>query len=206
MIKIINKQKELWEKLANANSKYYVASFKGKNITEEEYSDSGWEDYKKYISRDELIKIEDNFLEIGCGTGRMTEWIAQIWPEVIAIDISGKMIEEGKARLKGINNIRWIENDGVTIPLPSNSIDFAFSYIVFQHFKTKEMIEANFKEVYRVLKQGGLFKVLVRSDKVDINKWWGGVDCDEKMALNVGFELIKKEKVKNYGLWLWLQK
>ena len=59
----MNSQKQLWEGLAKANSKYYVASFKGKDITEDEYSDSGWEDYKKHISRDELIKIENNFLE-----------------------------------------------------------------------------------------------------------------------------------------------
>lgn len=202
----MNKQKELWEKLAKENSRYYVASFRGKNITEEEYSDSGWEDYKKYIISDKLIKIENNFLEIGCGTGRMTEWIAQIWPKVIATDISGKMIDEGEKRLKGIKNIMWIETNGLIIPLTDNQIDFAFSYIVFQHFKTKEMLESNFREVYRVLKNGGMFKVLVRSDKVDISTWWGGIDCDENIALKAGFKLFKKEKVNSYGLWLWLKK
>ena len=202
----MNSQKQLWEGLAKANSKYYVASFKGKDITEDEYSDSGWEDYKKHISRDELIKIENNFLEIGCGTGRMTEWIAQMWPEVIAVDISRNMIKEGKKRLKEIENIQWIETDGEAIPLPSNSIDFTFSYLVFQHFKTEKMIQNNFKEVYRVLKEGGMFKVLVRSDKVDVNTWWGGVDCDENIAIDQRFKLMKKEKVKSYGLWLWLKK
>ena len=202
----MDKQKELWEKLAKENSKYYIASFKGKNITEKEYSDSGWEDYKKYISSDSLVKIKDNFLEIGCGTGRMTEWIAQMWPEVIAVDISRNMIKEGKKRLKEIENIQWIETDGEAIPLPSNSIDFTFSYLVFQHFKTEKMIQNNFKEVYRVLKEGGMFKVLVRSDKVDVNTWWGGVHCDENIAIDQGFKLMKKEKVKSYGLWLWLKK
>lgn len=202
----MDKQKKLWEKLAKENSKYYVASFTGKAITEKQFITSGREDYKKYILFDDDIKTDGICLEIGCGIGRMTGLMAGIFREVIGIDISGEMIRQGKTRLKNFKNIKLVETDGERIPLPDNSIKFAFSYLVFQHFKTKEMIENNFKEVYRVLKPDGLFKVLLRSDKVDVNTWWGGVDCDESIPLNLGFNLLKKEKVKNYGLWLWLTK
>lgn len=199
----MNKQKELWEKLAKSNSKYYVASFKGKGITEEEFEESGREDYKNLILNDELIEKKGVILEVGCGIGRMTQFMRYDFKKVIGIDISKEMIQQAKIRLRGVE---FIETDGNTIHLSNNSIDFAFSYIVFQHFKTKEMLESNFKEVYRVLKPNGMFKVLVRSDKVDVSKWWGGVNCDEKIALEVGFKLLKKEQVKNYSLWLWLQK
>ena len=199
----MNKQKELWNKLAKDNSKYYVASFKGKGITEEEFVESGREDYKNLILNDELIEKNGIILEVGCGIGRMTQFMRYDFNKVIGIDISGKMIQQAKERLRGAE---FIETDGETIPLPSNSIDFTFSYIVFQHFKTKEMLESNFKEVYRVLKKDGIFKVLVRSDKVDLSQWWGGIACDETIPISIGFKLLKKEKIKNYGLWLWLQK
>ena len=133
----------------------------------------------------------------------MTQFMRYDFNKVIGIDISGKMIQQAKERLRGAE---FIETDGATIPLPSNSIDFTFSYIVFQHFKTKEMLESNFKEVYRVLKKDGIFKVLVRSDKVDLSQWWGGIACDETIPISIGFKLLKKEKIKNFGLWLWLQK
>jgi len=203
LLKNMNKQKELWNKLAKDNSKYYVASYKGKGITKEDFIESGREDYKNLILNDELIEKNGIILEVGCGIGRMTQFMRYDFNKVIGIDISGKMIQQAKERLRGAE---FIETDGETIPLPSNSIDFTFSYIVFQHFKTKEMLESNFKEVYRVLRKGGVFKILVRADKVDIGTWWGGVDCDENIAIDQGFKLMKKEKVKSYGLWLWLQK
>jgi len=109
-------------------------------------------------------------------------------------------------KMSFIKNIQFITTDGSTIPVKDNSIDAAFSYLVFQHIKTKDMIESNFKEVYRVLRHKGVFKVRVRTDKVDLGKWWGGVACDEKYPLSVGFELLKREEVADYGLWLWLIK
>jgi len=72
------------------------------------------------------------------------------------------------------------------------------------------MVESNFKEVYRVLKNGGLFKVRIRSDKVDKSRWWGGVEYTEqsigKLIKEVGFKLLKTETVGSYGYWLWLEK
>ena len=72
------------------------------------------------------------------------------------------------------------------------------------------MVEANFKEVYRILKPYGLFKVRIRSDKVDLDRWWGGVEYTEqsigKLIKKVGFELLKTEAVGDYGFWLWLEK
>lgn len=200
-------QKQLWDKLAKSNSKYYIASFKGKTITEYNFKLSGREDYKKYFILDKMIRPHGVCLELGCGNGRMTEFISEGFNKVIGTDISGEMIRQGRDRLEHLGNVELIETNGLILPLPDNSVDFAFSYIVFQHFKTREMLESNFEEVYRVLKKGGMFKVLVRADKVNVNlTWWGGVACDESLPISKGFKLLKKEKVKSYGLWLWLQK
>jgi len=196
-------QKQLWDKLAKENSRYYINSDLGRDITEEEFVESGENDYQEYIQFDPLIKPGGIFLEIGCGTGRMTEFIAKDF-RVVATDISGEMIKRAQQRLPGID---FMETDGETIPLPDNSIDVAFSYLVFQHFKTKEMLVNNFKEVYRILKRGGLFKVRVRTDKIkNMESWWSGIDCDESIAEDTGFFLLQKERVGDYGLWLWLEK
>jgi len=195
--------KQLWDKLAKKNSRYYIQSGFGKGITEEQFRQSGKEDYEKYVASDPLMKSYGVFLEIGCGTGRMTEFINKKY-DVVATDISEEMINQAKNRLDGIY---FLVTDGETLPIPSESIDIVFSYLVFQHMKTMEMVESNFREAYRVLKPGGLFKVRVRIDKIDsMDPWWAGVTCDESYPLSIGFKLLKEEKVGNYGKWLWLAK
>ena len=202
--------KQLWEKLARENSRYYINSDKGRGITEEEFNQSGIEDYNRLILNDPLLPKGGTFLEIGCGTGRMTQFIRLGYTMVYGTDISGEMIRQGRERLQGMNVI-LAETDGKTIPIPLSSIDVAFSYLVFQHMKDRNMVKKNFKEVHRVLKRGGIFKVLLRADPQNTLKpWWAGVDYDEESAKNLysplGFHLIKSEKVKTYGLWLWLVK
>ncbi|MCK9599497.1 MAG: class I SAM-dependent methyltransferase [Sphaerochaeta sp.] len=206
----MNPQKTLWENLAKKNPLYYINSDFGKGITEKQFRESGRKDYCKYVLNDDLIDKDfwkSTFLEIGCGIGRMTEFIAYDFKKVIGTDISKTMIEKGRERLSELDNVKLVETDGETIPLEDCTVDVAFSYLVFQHFKTKQMVIKNFQETYRVLKPGGIFKARVRIDKIkDMKPWWAGVDCNESYAVKCGFTLLKREEVKNYGLWLWLVK
>lgn len=212
----MNKQKELWEKLAKKNSLYYINSDKGRKITEEEFWESGREDFHTYIANDPIIQSYllwsgTTILDIGCGIGRMVKYMARYFKKVIGIDISGEMIRQGREKLKRLDNVELIETDGETIPLPDDSVDFVFSYLVFQHMKSREMVEKNFKETYRVLKPKGLFKVRLRADKLkSLKPWWSGVNYTEYeariLSTETGFFINKTEKVKDYGLWLWLIK
>jgi len=207
--------KNLWNKLAKENSLYYINSDKGRGITEKEFKESGFNDYMFHIASDLLIgerfrPYQSTILDLGCGVGRITEFMSFDFKEVIGIDISGVMIRKAKKRLKKFTSVKFIETDGESIPLPDNSIDLVFSYLVFQHIKDREMVEKNFEEVYRALKPKGLFKVRIRSDKVDLNKWWGGVEYTEQsiglLIKKIGFKLLKTEPVEDYGFWLWLEK
>jgi len=206
----MNIQKVRWERMAKRNAKYYIASFKGKKITEKEFRKSGEDDYKRLLLiNGKREHVKGTFLEIGCGTGRMTEFIAQDWSDVKAIDISGEMIKQGKKRLDSFGNIEWIETDGQTIPLKDNSVDFAFSYLVFQHIKTKGMIKRNFKEVLRVLKQNGVFLVFLRHKEENMKYWSSGVAYNEATIPELlhGFKLLRSDyKDDCYTFWLWLQK
>ena len=205
-------QKQLWEKLAKENSRYYINSDKGRNISEEDFIKSGEEDCDRFVFNDPLIEDLGSCLEIGCGTGRMTEFLADFFPKVYAVDISGEMIRQGKERLQGLNNIEWVETNGETLPFPTESVDFIFSYIVFQHIKTPEMVQETFKEAYRVLQPYGLFKVRLRTDNVDdkMDSWWAGVSFSkekmDELIKDSGFKLLDSEPVEDYGIWLWLVK
>jgi len=209
-------QKELWEHLAKENSRYYINTDKGRGITEEQFRESGEMDCIRHLDTDVLILgksplKEKVIVEIGCGIGRMTEFMAQRYKKVVGTDISAEMIRQGKRRLTGIANTELFETDGESIPLPDSSVDIVFSYLVFQHIRSKVMIENSFKEVYRVLKKDGLFKVRIRSEKdASMDSWWAGASYTKKEAwklcASTGFFVIKTEVVKTYGLWLWLKK
>lgn len=201
-----NKQKELWEKLAKKNAKYYIMSDHGHAISDAQFYESARQDFERLIVGDPLLPKGGLMLDIGCGIGRLDGLLSVFYDVVIGIDISGEMIKQGRERLKSLPNVQLIETDGVTIPGSDSTIDVAFSYLVFQHMKTDEMIRKNFDEVFRVLRSGGIFKVLLRSDNVDVEKWWGGVTADETYPVSIGFQLLKKEAVSDYGLWLWLKK
>lgn len=204
-------QKQLWDDLAKKNSRYYINTDKGKGITEEDFRESGRRDVETHILNDLNIVTEGKILEIGCGIGRMTEFMSSLFDVVYAVDISGEMIRQGKERLIELCNIKFIETDGETIQLPTNSIDVAFSYLVFQHYKTHAMVESNFKEVRRVLMPGGLFKVLLRTDEPEVEGfWWAGVSYNEKtikeLCSKVKLKVIELEYVGSHGVWLWARK
>lgn len=204
-------QKQLWEKLAKENSRYYINSDFGRGITEEKFRQSGEDAYQRLIASDGLIRSRESILDFGCGTGRLTEFMAKDFKKVIGVDISATMIAQGRSRLKKLKNVELLEIDGQSIPLPDESIDTVFSYLVFQHIKDREMVENSFREIFRILSPEGVFKVLLRSDKQkDMSRWWSGVEYNQEstreLYKKIGFSLLKTEPADKYAFWLWLVK
>lgn len=206
-----NQQKDLWERLAQKNPRYYINSDQGRGITEEEFRKSGESAYEKLIAQDKLLNGRESILDFGCGTGRLTEFMTKDFNKVIGVDISATMIAQAKARLKDLKNVELFEIDGASIPLPGRSVDIVFAYLVFQHIKERNMVENAFGEIFRVLAEAGILKVLLRSDKQkNMNRWWSGVDYNEESIKivyeKIGFRLLKIKYVDKYAFWLWLQK
>lgn len=207
--------KKKWDSLARENAKYFIYSDSDKQ-KDEDFSLSGKDDFTALIENDEIIrKIISDFkkaivLEIGCGIGRVTEFLAKNFEKVYAVDISGEMIQKLKNRLKEYDNITAMENDGMNMPFPDKSVHFVFSYIVFQHMPQKEIIEKNFQEAKRVLKESGIFKVQLRGTKASKKEWYYGVEYNYDDALLLaeksGFNVLDYHGVNEKYFWLTLQK
>ncbi len=207
----MNSQKILWEKLAKENPKYYNDTDYGRKITDEQFRENGKMAYKKYVAEDKILQGKESILDYGCGLGRLTEFMANDYKKVYGVDISGTMLGIAHIRLKGLTNIELLETDGESIPLTNNITELVFSSFVFQHIKKRKMVKNTFREIYRVLKPEGIFKVLLRSDKNDnLTQWWSGVDFDEqsirKVYEKIGFKKLKIEYESKYAYWLWVQK
>jgi len=215
-------QKIKWRILAKLNPNYYIFSDKNVSNNDKKYQESGYDDVQELVLKDKKLEkiLKDSqvkiCLEFGCGNGRMTEFLAKIFKKVYALDISKEMIESAKRRLSQINNISYlIDNNKDKINLKDNSIDFIFSYIVFQHLPSKEMIKDALKEFHRILKDDGLIKIQVRGIPAyggffRYFKWYYGVSFLEEEIINtlkeVGFEIINKEGMGTKLFWLTFRK
>lgn len=157
-----------------------------------------------------LLSADSVVLEIGCGIGRILTYLAHVFRRVIGIDVSPEMIARSKDFLSMHRNVETLVGDGCTLaPLADDSVDFAFSYVVFQHIPSKEVIRSYVREVRRVLRPGGVFKFLVkhtpwRTDgHVDT---WHGVDVDERdveqWRAENGFDLLNRYSLDAHVAWI----
>lgn len=96
-------------------------------------------------------------LEIGYGGGRILAGAARHFEKIIGIDVHCNQ-EKVKSELKsrGVDNIELYSVNGNEIPLENESIDFVYSFVVFQHVEKIEIFKDYVNEIRRVLKPGGV--------------------------------------------------
>lgn len=91
-------------------------------------------------------------LEIGCGTGKNTEWLAQHAESVTAMDLSPEMLARARARLqKGL--VTFVEQDiQHAWPVPDESFNAVVGNLVLEHVSNIQIV---FHEAQRVLRPNG---------------------------------------------------
>jgi malonyl-CoA O-methyltransferase len=101
-----------------------------------------------------------NILEIGCGTGFLTELLAAEYPEaqITATDIAPEMISVAQDKLAAFPNISYFIADGENLMLLRDLVgselqfDLIVSNVVFQWFSD---YAAAFTQFYSCLEEGG---------------------------------------------------
>ena len=96
-------------------------------------------------------------LEIGCGMGRLLRPFVGRASRVIGFDISGEMIARARAvAARGRRRSSSTRPTGSLRPVADATVDFVYSFIVFQHIPVKAAICRYVREARRVLRRGGL--------------------------------------------------
>ena len=91
-------------------------------------------------------------LDLGCGTGRHTLWLAARGAAVTGIDFSEGMLEEAR-RKPGAEQVRFLCHDLHTpLPLRDDEFDLIVSGLVLEHLRE---LDGFFREIKRVLKTDG---------------------------------------------------
>jgi len=100
-------------------------------------------------------------LEVGCGSGCYTTFVARAVGEVYALDIQPEMLEQLRKKLSrpefsDIQNVHLIEHSAYDLPFEDESFDIVYFITVLQEIP--DAIQA-LREARRVLKQAGIVTV-----------------------------------------------
>jgi malonyl-CoA O-methyltransferase len=95
-------------------------------------------------------------IEVGCGTGRNTAWLAQRAAEIVGLDFSEAMLARARTRVND-PRVRFVQHDArATWPFAGCSVDVVIAMLILEHV---EHVETVFAEAARVLTAGGQFFV-----------------------------------------------
>lgn len=97
-----------------------------------------------------------DILDLGCGTGRHTYYLAHEGFKVSACDISEKGLEITEKLLTdaGFQEVNYSKQDMYSLTLDKNSFDGVLCIWVQGH-GTKQQVEHGVKEIHKILKDGG---------------------------------------------------
>jgi SAM-dependent methyltransferase len=152
-----------WDGRAREDALFYVA-FGRRGQTREEFLATGAD--VLHNLRSELRRFPPGAdprrmtaLEIGCGPGRLMLPLSETFGRIQGVDVSGEMIALAARNLADVPNAEVRQNSGADLHgFEDQSVDFCYSYAVFQHIPDKAVVWSYLCEACRVLKTGGILK------------------------------------------------
>lgn len=114
---------------------------------------------------------EGNILDVACGTGATTRYIARHWSpgHVIGINVSARQIPAGR---QDPASPTFLVMDAVALAFADHSFDNVTCVEAAFHFDTRETF---LRECLRVLKTGGMLAltdILLHENGHDLLPWW----------------------------------
>jgi SAM-dependent methyltransferase len=205
-----------WDRRAREDASYYVAFGRRRQSAEEFFA----------TARDVLHALRIEFrrfdrppselaaLEIGCGPGRLLVPLSRDFGSVTGVDVSAEMVELARRNLAGSPNARAEVASGSDLAqFPDDSFDFVYSYAVFQHIPSREVVLHYLREARRVLRNGGILKCQLNGlpDRPGrAADTWSGVrfraEEVREFAREHDFQLLLLDGVDTQNLWVCARK
>lgn len=122
-----------------------------------ELAENATRDLAAQVLRQQLSNLEErDVLEIGCGTGLNTRYLAEQSRSVLAMDFSAGMLEQARAGVPATNVRFELQDIRRGWGLADDSVDVVVCTLVLEHVENLDHV---FGEAARVLRSGGEFFV-----------------------------------------------
>jgi SAM-dependent methyltransferase len=107
---------------------------------------------------DSSIPGDARIVEIGCGTGQMSLYLARADRTVIGCDLSRGALSLGAsaARRWGVERVRFVECDLTSLPLREGAFDVVYSSGVLHHTPDPR---ASFRAIAKAVRPGGMIVI-----------------------------------------------
>ncbi|MDF9745762.1 class I SAM-dependent methyltransferase [Natrinema salsiterrestre] len=159
----------------------------------EEYDDKRFSRGGQLIDRrekaavlDAIMPIEDRkILEIACGTGRFTVMLADQGADVVGLDISAAMLQQGRRKARDADlagTLDFLRGDAGRLPFPDDHFD---TVVAMRFFHLADDPEAFLQEMRRVSRDQIVFDTFNRFSTRSVYNW----------ALPMGSRLYSKSEV-----------
>ncbi len=153
--------RDYWDRRAEEDPYWYVA----KQATgDEAFFGQGGAEVDAYLAHCDLRpSSRHTVVEIGCGVGRMTRRLSEVFGRVVAVDVSPRMVAMAREQLADRPNVTWVVGSGRDLDaVPDASVEAVFSYITLQHVPEAATLRRYLVEAQRVLAPGGRAALQVR--------------------------------------------
>ncbi|MGE5276179.1 MAG: methyltransferase domain-containing protein [Acidobacteriota bacterium] len=196
-----------WDARARENASRYIDC--AHSGSDEDFWRSGAADLETLVLQDVTLDASARVLEIGCGVGRLLRPLSLRVERAIGIDISPEMISRARAALCDRPNVELSVTGGDLAGIPDASLDFVYSFIVFQHVPSRAAVLRYLGEAARALKAGGVLRFQVdgrrRSRLLGSDTWrgaWFDADRLRRQLSRMGFEVIDRWGEGTQYLWI----
>jgi len=200
-----------WNQRAQEDAHYYVA-FGRRDQDDEEFYSTAKDLVGELVG--ELKRLPDgspgsrHALEIGCGPGRLLRPMSLYFGEIHGVDVSDSMVAMAKEKLRDIPHAFPHAIGGSDLKLfPEAHFDFVYSYAVFQHIPSAEVVFSYLRETVRVLRPGGIARLqlngLPKSSRA-YTTWEGvriGADEMHEFARANSMQLLALTGIETQYMW-----
>lgn len=142
--------------------------------------------------------------DLGCGPGHTAGYLTNLGVEISGLDLSARILEQARASHPGLH---FKKGNLLQLEFEDNSIAGIVSFYAIVHF-TQDQVELAFREIFRVLRPGGIFllafhigEAAIHLDRfldkaIDVDFMFFPVAFIRKCLQNCGFaeiEVVERE-------------
>lgn len=123
-----------------------------------------WDDFKLF---DQYVNTGDRILDIGCGNGRLAEYLSDKNVDYVGIDSSDKLIDHARQKNP---KAKFKVADATTVPFSDNEFNTVFCIATLHHIPSVKLRQKVIQEAFRVVRSGGY--LIMTEWNLWNKRWW----------------------------------